>query len=329
MQVDNAKIVFRKIRNLSEVVGVSTEFMRRNYKIIIKALLAIAFPLIFLGLLGNSIFTMMMLTGMKDVFGGMANQDDLSLDAFSRYAGLSWLFMLISYLGTIMVTAVIYEFARLYAEYDNPNLITVNEIWTRVKANVGMYILTTLGVAGLILLSIFPFYIVLAAGVFLVVTIHWVIAIPIFFILIALYVYFLVPFSLTYVVRLVEGKGVIAAYSRTAKLMANKRWKILWLFVLDFLICYSVVGIPSLLVSGFVYGLTFIALKGWEPLIVVLQIVQGVVSMFTIVFIAIVSVFLYFSLVEQHENIGTLSIIPTIAQHLETEDDTVNNSFES
>ena len=75
--------------------------------------------------------------------------------------------------------------------------------------------------------------------------------------------------------------------------------------------------------------LTFIALKGWEPLIVVLQIVQGVVSMFTIVFIAIVSVFLYFSLVEQHENIGTLSIIPTIAQHLETEDDTVNNSFES
>lgn len=123
------KIEMRKMRDFSAKINATFEFLRQNFKPLVKAIIYIAGPVILAqsvmyGYYNRSVVNLTS-TG-RQAPDGFAS----FLGEFSLWLGLTILLGGIAY---VMLVAVVGEYVRIYDTKPFPSRIEVNEVWNGVK----------------------------------------------------------------------------------------------------------------------------------------------------------------------------------------------------
>lgn len=145
------KIDFRKIRDFGELINVTFDFIRQNFKKLFLSMLLIAGPAIFVTGVTSGLY-------QSNVFS-LLNPD---LNTFSVSLVLFYLSAFVTYQ---LIIAVIYSYINLYL--DSEGDFDVNDVWNNVKKNIWMIVFTSIGVffavmLGLLLLIIPGIYLSVA-----------------------------------------------------------------------------------------------------------------------------------------------------------------------
>ena len=167
---ENKRIEFRQERDFGQLISASFEFVKVEFKMLMRLLFYIAGPMLVFSLLisiPSSIKTMTIIYG-----GSLANDPNptqlfgsIGWSAFaSIFEGFAVLLFLVS----------VYEYIRLYEE--GTTEITVKDVWEKVKKNFWMYfgagiLVSIMVVAGMMFLLIPGIYLAVAVSfTFMVIT---------------------------------------------------------------------------------------------------------------------------------------------------------------
>ena len=302
--MDPEKIVFRKVRNMSETLSAANVFIRQNIVLLTKGIGIIAMPFFLTGLVGYYVV-------LAVVIGASSNFSQ-GFEAM----GISYLFSVLVMLGAVVLLAVIYELLILYIKRPDYGQITVKELAGQVYRNIGIYLSTTFFLYVLLVVAIFALALALAAGmamVFGLADLTPVLGVLGSIVLLMLLTYPFVALSFIYIVRLVERKGFIASVKRCFELISGNWLSILWLYTITLFISFSITGlIPTFITGGAIF---LIDMFSWDEalfLIPVLGLLYTIVAVIVNVVAMVVIALRYFSIVEQNEGIGLIRKIDLI-----------------
>ncbi|NOX46666.1 MAG: hypothetical protein GXO89_06785 [Chlorobi bacterium] len=277
---ENKRIEFRKERDFGQLISASFEFIKVEFKTLMRLFVYIAGPMLVFSLLisiPSSIKTMIFVYG-----GGLANNSDLS-GLFGSIGWSSFASIFQGFAGLLFFVSV-YEYIRLYEE--GKMEITVKDVWEKVKKNFWMFfgagILVALMIgAGMIFLLIPGIYLAVAS-------------------------------SFTFMVITMERVDVGKAIGRSMDLIKGNWWSTFGYYLVNIfiqlLIIYTV-ALPLIILNT-----TFIAgyfatgaetLPFWYYIVFTLfTIVSTVITMAGSLIMYVAVSFKYFSLVEVKEQIG-------------------------
>lgn len=213
-------IEFHKARDFSKKVNDTFEFLRQNFKPLIKSILFIAGPPVLMGslLIGSFIGDFFNLTQSSFNNPGsseMTGNYFLSVNFWLQLI-LAAVFLLISGVASI---SSINNYILLYGEKKS-NQIEVSEVWNRVKETFWMYLGTMVFFTILFLLG----YMLMLVPVILLSTISpWLLVLSVIGVIIVLF-YLLFGASLTFFIRAYEKIGFFSAISRSFYLVKGKWW---------------------------------------------------------------------------------------------------------
>ncbi len=303
------KINFRKVRDMGETISATTAFVRQNHKILFKGIAYIALPFILLGLVSYSISIAFFIEELWP--------EDVS-SSFNSYTDIASVLSIFSFLGSIVLIAVIYEYLILYIKRPDFESITLKEIGQKVLENIGLYLSTTILLFLTFLVALLPMTFIMGIWVFMVGSMVEEIAFLIVFATLGiglLFTYPIVAVSFIFIVRLVEGKSFAPALSRCFSLIKGNWLSTLWLYLVTVLITISIIGLIPAFLTGSIAML--INLFSWEQAMFLIPITGLVYSLITIivnVITLIVVALRYFSIVEQKEGIGLMRKIALIGE---------------
>ncbi len=268
---DVYKINLRQKRSLSELISITFDFIKVNFKIILLSFLTFGVPLVVPGIYFFSKFTINMSTSMLG--GGM------DFDFPSLGIGLVLLFA-----GVLLYYISINVLVALYLDAEDPKSITINNIWDGIIKNLGKYI----GAGVLITLMVLVGYVLLV--------------IPAIYIGIAVsYVFFIITF---------EDKGVGNAISRSFEIIKGNWWSTFGFILLIGLIQGAIgyiVSLPLSLLNEFLIGPLSDG-NSLDSATINTAIISSVISMTFTMFVSCISTvgiaIKYFSIVEDKERIG-------------------------
>ena len=283
----NEKINFNETRDFSDLINVTFQFIRQNFKPLGKALLFIAGPFVLLTGLFNSTmlikifsrFNPSHITSFTSWFNDMAS-----------YSFLSYIFLFIT--GTVMA-GVVYEYIISYEKY-GPGGFSFNDVLDELK-NDAVHIL---GVAFLAIL-------IVSAGTFL------------FFFP---GVYLAVVLSPVIITALYERKGFFEAFERCRRLISGYWW-----FTFSFIfVLFLIQSVLSILISLPYTILTDAMMfnSGSGHLSKVAQIILMASSIITAITTFLYAIpmtgiaFHYFNLVERKEGTGLMNRIDELGNGL-------------
>lgn len=212
-------IEFHKARDFSKKVNDTFEFLRQNFKPLIKSILFIAGPPVLMGslLIGSFIGELFNFTQSSYTNGGgeMAGNYFMSVNFWLQII-LAGIFLLVS--GVVSISSI-NNYILLYGEKKS-NQIEVSEVWSRVKETFWMYLGTMVFFTILFLLG----YMLMLVPVILLSTISpWLLVLSVFGVIIVLF-YLLFGASLTFFIRAYEKIGFFSAISRSFYLVKGKWW---------------------------------------------------------------------------------------------------------
>lgn len=273
------KIEFRKVRDFSAILNSTFEFIRQNFKILLKSSIFIAGPFILLA----------------GIFGGVYQSRAFKFkpDASPADFLIPFSLYLISlFFAIIILIIVIYSIIQIYLESDSLE-IEMDVVWSKVKQNSVMIIATSFGLG----------VIVTVGTMFLIV--------PGIFLGVAL--------SIIYMVRIVERKKFFESVSRCFYLIKNNWWFTFGLLIVLSIIqgfLSFIFYIPSYIVMFFsaISGFNYDG-QGGNGVSEILFIITTIISSLVLIFytISVVGIaFQYFNLVERKEATGLLSKIDSI-----------------
>lgn len=264
------QIKLRVERDFSESISTTFDFLRYNFKMIMTLLVRIPGPLLIF-----SVFLIIpyYINAFDMTSKGIVDFDPTTMTLF----GIG---MLIYFVASILSILAVNEFIGLYLKSESPELITVKDVYAKVKTHFWEYL------GGYLLLGL----IVMVGFVLLFIP----------------GIYLGVALMLTFSVITIEKVGVFDGISRSYKLIAGNWWST---FGLMFVIMILTVFIMYLFILplGMITGFLLVSSDfGWFA-----SFSYGLVNSLTLV----VSFFLsaiyfiainikYFSLVEQKEQVG-------------------------
>lgn len=275
------KIDLRRTRDFSAKINATFEFVKQNVTPLAKALIYIAGPFLLLQGLFTGLY-------QKQVLSTGSSTNPLAVfssEAFS-WLGVSVVFSVFGYLCCLIV---ITEFMRLYALHEEPETISLQEIWEGVKRNIMKMI-----------------------GVGILVSILLTIA-TIFFIIPGIYLS--IVLSLVVPIIIIEDKAFGEAFSRCFYLISEKWWSTFGLILVTSIIAGVMALVFTIPQYIFTYIISTHKLSGgsaepalWEQAGLIISSMLytfGGSLLRSIVIIAVV--FQYYNLVERKESLGLLS----------------------
>ena len=179
-----SKIEFRKVRDFGGLLNVTFDYIKKNFKVLLKSNLLISAPFIllagvFMGLYQSSMFN-------------FAVNYDLQQIGIPFLLGM--FFMILSYL---IITIVTYSHLMVYKQSET-GVLDIDDIWQMVKKSFFMILFTGIGYTFVVG---FGFIFLIIPGVYLSIAL-----------------------SLIFIVRLEEGLGFFDAVSRCIKLIKDNWW---------------------------------------------------------------------------------------------------------
>lgn len=205
--MSSTKIEFYKLRDFSEKMNTTVEFIRQNFKKFSLSVLLIGGPMaILISLVFRDMFSLF-------DFSNMGQNDEQALDFMTRLGGDYLLMMFLSWMTTLFIISITYQFMVKYNNDDLENF-TIGELFGKAVQKL----------PGLVLLS-FLIFIVVFVGIFL-------------FILPGIYL--AVTLSLAYPVYLFENVGIGEAFSRPFRLIRGKWWSTFGVIFIGAMMAYAV-----------------------------------------------------------------------------------------
>lgn len=273
------KIEFQRYRDFGQIINATFEFLRENIKQLAKAVIFLVGPFI-------------LLTG---IFGGLYQKDLFSFTSTTTSLsefGISFgLYILFAILSIMILISTVYSYIMIYLKKEDELPIEVDDVWIKVKDNVGKTIFFSIGYT----------IITLLATVLLIIP----------------GIYVSVALMIIYIVGLNEDKGFFDSLSRSFYLVKNKWW-----FTFGLLIVLSLIqGFLGFLfqvpqyIAMFIIAFNSVDGNGTDSITEIILIVTTIISTLNFIFYAISLVgiaFHYFSLVEQKEAKGLLDKIESI-----------------
>ena len=233
-----------------------------------------------------------LLTG---IFGGLYQKDLFSFTSTTTSLsefGISFgLYVLFGVISVMILVSTVYSYLIIYIKKEDDLPIEVDDVWIKVKDNVGKTIFFSIGYT----------IITLLATVLLIIP----------------GIYVSVALMIIYIVGLNEDKGFFDSLSRSFYLVKNKWW-----FTFGLLIVLSLIqGFLGFLfqvpqyIAMFIIAFNSVDGNGTDSITEIILIVTTIISTLNFIFYAISLVgiaFHYFSLVEQKEAKGLLDKIESI-----------------
>ena len=317
-------IILQQERDFGDKINATFSFVSQNFKTLFLSLLYFAGPLGLIGGIANGIVQSSMLglasrgttkprgTSVSDIFADSFGKNFSYIFSLNYLISITFLF-----LASITVAITTYAFIIEYRERENEESITIEHVWTRMRA-IFLPVLRSYGIFLLIISMILLVFggivgalISSGGGIFagfLSVLLVLIAFIPI--------IYFGVMYSLSPAIVAYEGTGVWEALNRAKFLIKDKWWSTFGLIMIIAIINSFV----SMIFSAPAMIVTFMKLlsvggntSGNLPLIittVISTIGQVVVSSLTYIAIS----FQYFNLVEKREGTSLKTLIQSIGQ---------------
>lgn len=295
------KIEFRQVRDVSDLINATFQFLRQNFKPLGKSLLFIAGPAVALAAAALAVFQVRYFGLIATI--GEGDTESIDTDPLGFFAGIFGPLgaaLLFSMISTVLALTVVLGFIRLYQER-GPGGIEVDDVWQVTKRRFWPMLGTSLVIA---LIMMVPVLIVVIPCLGALAFLGWI-------------VYAMVTFSLAYPMRMQEDIGVGEALRRCRELVRDQFWPTLGALFLVYIIYYMLANafaIPSLVVAmlfvfntvqgegGFVY----------EVLMVLTTILQTVVSTLLYAVPVVAIALQYYNLVERKERTGLMARIQAV-----------------
>ena len=276
-------IEFRRARDFSEVLNDTFEFIRQNFKRLVKDLLLIAGPFVLLSaLLG------LYLQSKAASF----DPESFNFDAFFAQVP-DWIaFFLTILLAMVAVCLVVYEFLILTMNKGTGGFQT-EEGWQAVKKDFARLFFTYIGIFIVLVLA---FLLLFIPGVYMFVILS------------------ILPF-----VRLYEGGSFFSSLSRSRQLVSGHWWPtlglILVLSIID-MVCSFILDLPRTILGIIVLlGGDHTAGLGEHPFLTAILTLISSLGYFTSAIVVIGITFQFFSLVEKKEAAGLLDKVESLGQN--------------
>lgn len=244
-------IDFRQRRTFSEVISVTTLFIRQNFRLLLKSLLVMVMPfLVFTGA-----FSLLVLTETLHLIPG--SEFPVNTTTATSSVTNVLLYTGIILLSTIMAVlaqyGTVFAFLSLYTEH-NGQAFGLSDIWEKFKNSIPVLLSTAFAVffialllylAVLFISSVLIYFLLTDAGLFVAL----LFAVP----LMAALIYCSTLVALLFAVRLQErasfGDGVIRSFS----LLRGAWWQTAGVFFILLLVAFIlnyVIFIPAILLTG-------------------------------------------------------------------------------
>lgn len=310
-------IEYHKVRDFSKKINDTFDFLKQNFKPLIKSVLLIAGPPLLMGslLMGSFISDILDFSQSSINNPGsneMAEKYFFSIN-FWLQISLAFIFLLISGVASL---SSINNYILLYGEKKS-NQIEVAEVWERVKQTFWMYLGTMVffGILfiGAYILMLIPMVVLSSISPFLV--IFGVIGV-----IVGLF-YLLFGASLTFFIRAYERIGFFSALSRSFYLVKGKWWSTFGLIIVLSLIVSTIsyVFIIPWYIATMVNSLHSISTEtfqepsfNWKILTILSFTLYYLAQMVLYAIPNIGIAFQYFNLVELKEAKGLMDEIQTL-----------------
>lgn len=241
-------IEYHQKRDFSRKMNATFEFIRQNFKALVKSILFIAGPpVLIVSILMGSFMGDMMSLGQSTTGNPEMIQEYFMSVNFWVQVGVVFVFLIVS---GVMTIATINNYIILYGEKQT-NKIEVHEVWERVRTEFWMYLGTMcmfalLGVAVYIVLAIPAALLIMASPVLTFLAV-------LFFLCAAFYL--LVCATFTFFIRSYEKKGFFESVVRSFRLIQGKWWSTFGLIM----VLYIVAGIASYIFMIPWYAITIVS----------------------------------------------------------------------
>ncbi len=277
MTSENTQIEFRKVRTTSQLISTTFEFIKQEFKMLMRIFVYIAAPMILLSLL---IIIPVSLQMISTTF----NQPSFLSSHALGNIGWNFLAAIIQGIGSLLFLVSVNEYIKLYAE--GKKEISVKDVWAGAKKNFWMY---------------------LGAGI--LVSIITIIGMIFLFIP---GIYLAVALSFIFIVITVENVGVGKAFSRSFEVVRSNWWSTFGFYIIiiiiEMLIAYTV-SLPVFFLnmsifSGYIAtGVSSIPLWFYIT-IAIFSVLSTIINVFAALILYIAISCKYFSLIEKKEQVG-------------------------
>ncbi len=293
-------IEFQKIRNVPEVINVTFDFIRQNFRLFAGAVFRFAFPFLaiavtlsgywFWGLV-DSVSTMGSAPGTEAVMG-------MVFQAFLVFFVVAVLMTI----GATTLIAVVHDVARLYREH-GPGNVQMQDVWQGVREKFWMLLFTVFGVGvATTILSVVLAFIPFVGNFGL---------------------YILIVFGAFYFpLRIYEGRGFFQSFFVSIGLVQGSWWRTLGLMILFWIMnfAFAAIFVVPIIVAMAVQDFSAI---GFESLIdatwfrvlgtVVFSLYYTALALFySIPLLSLI--FHYHSQRERHQSLALLELVENIGQ---------------
>ncbi len=281
------KLEFRKLREFGEIINDMFQFIKQNFKPLMKTYIYLCGFFVLAGMLAAIMYQL----GLKDLgFGYMgASASSNPITRFSQLFTFNYFLVIIfSVLNYTAIVVSTLSFIALYIQKDN-QAPSVDEVWAYFK----YYFLRVFGSS-------------IAIGIFLVLCFLFC-GLP--------FVYVFPAMSLFYSVMVLENGSFEYSFSRSFKLLKDQWWVtagaifVIWIITYA---CMSMASIPAIILT---MAAAFTkASTGLSTLAIIsATVIQYVCQVFMILPVIGVSL-CYFNLVERLENTGLLERINNLGK---------------
>ncbi len=316
----NTRIELHEERNFSAKINAAFEFVKQNFKGLLKPIIYIALPASLLaGFFLSDYFSFLL--------GNIGNNGMFDSPAsIMRMAGSYFGLLITVSLAYLLLSTVIYAYISLY-DKDKEQEITNSMISAKVKSRFWRFLGYNF-VYGIIVGII----IAIVVGIIFVPTIYLMTKVPVLGIL--LYIFFLLAFivviyflmALTYILQNViffEDLSLTETFSRTMKLLKGNWWSTIGLFFVVGLMLNVVLGIfiIPLYIVMILNGIG-IDMDGLGKLLTILTSIFMMLGSFIITpLLQVPMSFQYFNLVEKIDGTGILKQIGKIGIEADESDE--------
>ncbi len=303
------RIEFRQQRDFSEKISATFDFLRINFRPLLRSIIFIAGPLILLGIGIFVVFASRLSESYQQLF---EPNTLVAPSAIVITVGGLFIFFIVIYTA---VVAVIYTYLQLYLD-ENPDIGEFQTIFDYTKRNFSIVLITTLALLFFLSLVVFAMSFVLVlvsigggtSTTSIMVLLGLFVFLPVFF-------YIAIALSFVYFIRVIEGIGMWDSIVRSFTLVQGHWWATFgYVLAISFIQGFMgyIFQIP-LLIYSVVFPLVSLSEKSSSAVFMSGYVVLGlfylfgsqILNAFNLTAIA----FQYFNLVETKEGVGLMNRI--------------------
>ncbi|MBS1682395.1 MAG: hypothetical protein JST48_11835 [Bacteroidetes bacterium] len=213
---DFKAIEFHHTRDFGKKINITFEFIKQNFKPLLKSIMLIAGPAVLIGSVMIGIF----FSDFMALSMGKQNNSE-ALQYFTSYKfwseiGLMYMFLILSYVITL---ATINSYIAIYIRKQS-NQIEVHEVWESVRVTIWKYV-------GSLLLMIISAILIVFVGVIVGIVVQKISGVALALLIIVMvigFIYLAIGVSLVFFVQVIEQTGFFAAAARSLQLVRGKWW---------------------------------------------------------------------------------------------------------